>query len=66
MTTGKGFPRVARRCGNIFQAVMQIVGRQRGADLAGEGAFLLRPERRAVVLQGAIHRRLERAVWQIA
>lgn len=45
---------------------MQIVCRQGGTDLPGKGAFFLRPGWRAVMLQGAIHRRFERAVWQVA
>jgi hypothetical protein len=38
MTPGKGFTRITARRGNIFQTVLQIVWRQGGADLAGEGA----------------------------
>jgi len=50
VATGKGFLRVAAGVGDIFQAVLQIVCAQRGADLRRKGALLLVPFRRAVML----------------
>jgi hypothetical protein len=65
MTTGKGFTRLTTRRGNIFQAVLQIV-EVSVARISRANWRSFRPGWRAVMLQRLIHRRLERAVWQVA
>ncbi len=50
MTAGKGFTGVSARGGYIFEAVLQVVGRERSADLTGKVALFSSPRRRAVVL----------------
>ena len=66
MASGKGFSLFGPRCGYVFQAVLQVVCRERGADFTGKFAFFFRPVRRAVMLQCAVHGPFERTVRQIA
>lgn len=66
MVTGKGFSFFRARCGDVFQAILQVVGSERGADFPGEIVLVFRLGRYPEMLQRAVHRRFKRAVRQVA
>ncbi|MOA25940.1 hypothetical protein D3C78_1466970 [compost metagenome] len=66
MATGKGFSFFRARCGDVFQAILQVVGSERGADFPGEIVLVFRPVGCPEMLQCAVHRRFKRAVRQVA
>ncbi|SPX66712.1 Uncharacterised protein [Leclercia adecarboxylata] len=66
MPTGKLLASVTPGGSDIFQAVLQIVVGQRGADLRRKRTLLIAPRRGPVMLKGAIHGGLQGAVRQVA
>ncbi|MNZ96666.1 hypothetical protein D3C78_1158710 [compost metagenome] len=66
MATGKGFALFCARCSNIFQAILQVVGGERGTDFSREIVLFFCPVRCPEIPKCAVHRRFERTVRQIA